>query len=223
VPGAAPATIEVEAEGEVLARPDVAILMLTVETEAPQAQEAAGANAKVTEALLPALKKLLSPQEKLQTLSVRVYPLYRMQEKTQEKRKIRTQEVYAYRATHSFRVELKDLAKIGQVFDAGLKHGATQVRGPYWDHSQKEQLQQQAAVLAFERARDLAAALAKAAGRQIKGVKKVSTLHALRPYPKEASLRMAAAPLAEREPETTVEVGEEKFQAKISAIFELAP
>ncbi len=213
-----PSIIEVESEGEVLAKPDLAILIVNLETEAPQAQAAAAANAKRTEGFLPALKKLLAPEEKLQSQSYRIYPLFRYREKD----KTRTQEIYAYRAQHTFRMELRDLAKIGKVYDAALQHGATRVQGPYWDHTRKEELQREAAVLALKRAQELAAALAQAAGMKVVRPIKLSTLHHVRPMPVGVA-RMAQAAAPGGAPETTVEVGEEKFQARITATFELAP
>jgi uncharacterized protein YggE len=211
---------EVEAEGEVLARPDTAVLIFAVETEALQAQEAAADNAKKSEAFLAQVKRMLAPEEKVQSAGYRVFPIYRLKEKIQAREKVRTDEIMGYRAQHTFRVELRDMLKIGKVSDAGVKQGASRVQGPYWDHSKKEELQQQAAVIALKRARSLAEGLAQAAGLKVKGLVKVSTAHAYRPMP--LGLARAAAP-AEREPETPIEVGEEKFQARVTATFELAP
>jgi len=218
-----PATIEVEAEGEVLAKPDIATLILAVETQAPQVEEARAANARTSEALLKAMKSLLKDGEKIQSVSYRVYPIYQRKEKVQAGQKIRTEEVAGYMAKHFFRVELKDLTRIGQVSDAALKNGANRVQGPYFEHSQKEDLQQQAAVLALKRARQLAEALAQAANLKVKRLKKVSTAPPYRPIRAGLMAERAMAPTEAPAPETPIEVGEEKFQARVMAVFEVSP
>ncbi|MDI6854230.1 MAG: SIMPL domain-containing protein [Deltaproteobacteria bacterium] len=215
------ATIEVEGEGEVLAKPDIAHLTLAVETQAPQVEEARAVNARASEALLKAVKGMLKDDEKIQSVSYQVYPVYQQREKSQAGQKVKTTEVAGYKASHFFRVELRDLSRIGQIADAALKSGASRVQGPYFDHSQKDKLQQQAAVLALKRARELAEALAQSAGLKVMRLKKLSTAAAPRP------VRMARAELSmapgEAAPETPVEVGEEKFQARLTAIFEVGP
>lgn len=213
-------TVEVEAEGQVLAKPDKATLYFSVLTEAAQAQEAAQANAQEAENFLAALKKTLGNEDKMQTQEYRVFPIFRSKEKVQGKEKIRTDEIAGYRASHRFRVELKDLGKIGQVSDTALKNGASQVQGPYFGHSQQEDLQRQAAVKALERARKLADALAQAAGLKVARVVKISTTHALRP--REFALAKAA-PGGRAEVETPIEVGDLTFQARLTVTYELAP
>ncbi len=214
--------VEVEAEGEVLAKPDMAVLMFTVETEAPAAKGAVAENARQSESFLAQVKKLIAGEEKVQSYGYRVFPIYRLKEKSQGREKVRSNEIMGYRAQHTFRVELRELTKIGKVSDEGIKSGASRVQGPFWDHSRKEELQQQAAVLALKRARSLAAGLAQEAGLKIKGLTKVSTVHAYRPLLLGVARERAPA-AASGEPETPIEVGEEKFQAKVTATFELAP
>jgi uncharacterized protein YggE len=215
------AAIEVEAEGEVLARPDIAHLTLAVENQAPQVEEARAANARASEALLKAVKGMLKDGEKIQSISYQVYPFFRDREKVQAGQKVKTKEIAGYKAAHFFRAELRDLSRIGQLADAALKNGANRVQGPYFDHSQKDKLQQQAAVLALKRARELAEALAHSAGLKVTRLKKISTATLPRP------VRMVRAELdmapGEAAPETPIEVGEEKFQARLTAIFEVGP
>lgn len=218
--GPQPATIEVEAEGEILAKPDIATLVLAVETQAAQIEEARAVNARTSETLLKAIKGMLQAEEKIQSVSYRIFPIYQRKEKVQAGQRIRTEEVAGYKAAHFFRVELRDLSRIGQMSDAALKNGANRVQGPYFDHTQKEKLQQQAAVLAMKRARELAEALAQAAGLKITRLKKVSTAPQFRPIRAAAPAVMAPAEAA---PETPIEVGEEKFQARITAVFEVSP
>jgi uncharacterized protein YggE len=216
------AVIEVEAEGEVLAKPDLAVLTAAIESQALQVEEARAANARASEALLKTMKNLLKEEEKIQSVSYRVQPIYQHKEKVQGGQKIRTEEIAGYKALHVFRIELRDLSRIGQVVDGALKSGANRVQGPYYEHSQKEQWQQQAAVLALTRARNLAEALAQSANLKVKRLRKASTAPSYRPLRAGLMAERAMAPGAAA-PETPIEVGEEKFQARVTAAFEVAP
>ena len=209
----APPTISVDAEGKVTAKPDMATLNLEVETQSPQSQTAAAENARVSDALLQALKKILKPEEKIQTLSYRLTPVRSYKDKT------KPAEITGYQAIHRFKMEVRDLAHLGQVFDTALKNGASRVNGPYWGHSQLEELQRQAAVEALAKAQRLAAALAQAAGVKIKGLQQVST-HLRLIYPKASGEVFVAA---KRETPTPVEVGEEEIKANVTAVFAVAP
>jgi uncharacterized protein YggE len=214
------ATAELATEGTVQVKPDKATFNFSVVTEAPQAQEAAKANAKEAENFLTAIKRVLGKDDKVKTLQYQVLPIFRRVEKTQGKRKIYTDEITGYRASHRFEVELRDLEKIGQVADTAVKNGANEVRGPYFSHTQQEDLQNQAAVKALERARKLAEALARAAGLKVKRVIKMSTAQSIQPR----IFSMAkAAPPAGAEVTTPIEVGNITYRSHLTVIFELAP
>ncbi|MCL6621938.1 MAG: SIMPL domain-containing protein [Syntrophobacterales bacterium] len=215
-----PATVEVEAEGEVFAKPDQAALFFHLETEAATAQEAAAANARLSEGFLKALKALLGPEESLKTLTYHIFPVYQQVERGQGQKKVQTQEVQGYRARHVFEVKVKDLGRLGKLLDTGVEHGATRVRGPFFEHSRLEELQQQAAAKALTKARNLADALARAGGLKVRRLKQLSTLSLPQPLRAAgAEMRMLAAPA----PETPVEVGEESIRARVRAVFELTP
>lgn len=212
--------VELSTEGTVQAKPDKATLNFTVVTEAAQAPEAARVNAREAEKFLAAVKKVLGKEEKVKTLQYQVLPIFRRIEKVQGKEKLRTDEIVGYRASHRFEAELRDLEKIGQVADVGLKNGANEVQGPYFGHSQQEDLQNQAAVKALERARKLADTLGQASGLKVKRVAKISTAQTIHPRVFAAA---KAAPPAGAEVETPIEVGEITYQARLTVTFELTP
>jgi uncharacterized protein len=214
--------LELESEGMMQVRPDKASINFSMVTDAPQAQEAAKANAVQADTFLAAVKKVLGPEEKVKTLQYQVMPLFRQIDRVQGKEKIRTSEITGYRASNLFQVELRDLTKIGPVADTALKNGANEVQGPYFSHTQQEDLQNQAAVKALERARKLADALAQATGTKVKRVMKMSTTHPI--YPRmQAMAKAAPAGGVERDVQTPVEVGDITYQSRLTVTFELAP
>jgi hypothetical protein len=208
-----PPSISVDADGKVTATPDLARLTLEVETQAPTAAAAGQANAKQANALLAAVKPVLSPEDKLRTLGYRLLPVHAYKDKSSPP------EIKGYRAVNQLEVKVLDVARLGTVIDTAMKNGATRVNGPYWSHSRFEELQRQAAVNALERARRLAEALAQAAGLKIKGVEKIST--AIRIIaPRGAG---EARLMAKEASPTPIEVGEEEIRAHIQAVFLVSP
>jgi uncharacterized protein len=214
-------TADLETEGTVQVKPDKATFNFTVVTEAPQAQEAAKANAREAESFLTAIKRVLGKDDQVKTLQYQVLPVFRRVEKTQGKRKIQTEEIAGYQASHRFQVELLDLEKIGQVADTAVKNGANQVQGPYFSNTQQEDLQNQAAVKALENARKLAEALAHAAGLKVKRVLKMSTT-TQNIYPRLFPMAKAA-PMGAGEVTTPIEVGDITYRSRLTVSFELAP
>jgi uncharacterized protein YggE len=210
---AQPPTISVDAEGKVMAVPDVATLTLEVETQAAKAAAAAQENARRADALLQALKKVLGPQDQLRTLGYRLTPVYAARDKHSPP------EIKAYRAINRLEVKVREVARLGEVIDTAWTNGAARINGPFWSHSRAEELQRQAAVDALGRARRLAEALAQAAGLKIKGVDKISTgIRFIPPRPTGEAFMMAKAA-----PPTPIEVGEEEIRAHIQAVFLVRP
>jgi uncharacterized protein len=217
-PGAEPPSspsISVDAEGKVVATPDLARLTLEVETQAATADAAGKENAQQADRVLKAVKPALGPEDKLRTLGYSLTPVHSYQDKSSPP------EIKGYRAVNRLEVKVMNVARLGPVIDTALKSGATRVNGPYWSHSRIEELQWQAAVNALERARHLAEALAQAAGVKIKSLDKISTgVRILSPRGAgEAYMMTKAAPASA----TPIEVGEEEIKANVQAVFLISP
>ena len=210
-----PPSISVDAEGKVVATPDVARLTLELETQAATAAAAGQENAKRADALLKALKPVLGPEDKLRTLGYRLMPVHSYKDKSSPP------EIKGYQAVNQFEVKVMEVPRLGTVIDTALKNGATRVNGPYWSHSRIEELQRQAAVNALERARRLAEALAQSAGLKIKGVDKISTGVRLI-TPRGAGDYLMAKAASPASP-TPIEVGEEEIKAHLQAVFLVSP
>jgi uncharacterized protein len=218
-PGAdphSPPSISVDAEGKVVATPDLASLTLEVETQAPTAAAAGQENAQQTERVLKAVKPVLGPDDKLRTLGYSLVPVHAYQDKSSPP------EIKGYRAVNRLEVKIMEVARLGGLIDIAMKNGTTKVNGPYWSHSRIEELQRQAAVNALERARRLADALAQAAGLKIKGVDKISTgVRIISPRGAGEPYMMAKA--SGPASATPIEAGEEEIKAHVQAVFLVTP
>src|SRR5215472_6568844 len=73
---APPSSIRVTGEARVSARPDRVLIDLGVQTQAPQSQDAAAANARQVEAVLVAVRKAAGPTGQLKTVSYALSPAY---------------------------------------------------------------------------------------------------------------------------------------------------
>ncbi len=71
-----PPSISVDADGIVMATPDLARLIIEVETQAATAVAAGQENAKQADAVLKAVKPALGPEDKLRTLGYRLTPVH---------------------------------------------------------------------------------------------------------------------------------------------------
>ncbi|MFZ5449541.1 MAG: SIMPL domain-containing protein [Thermodesulfobacteriota bacterium] len=210
-----PPNISVEAEGKVLAIPDLATLTLEVETQAATAAAAAQENARQSDRLLKALKPALGSEDKVRTLGYRLFPVHSSKDKSSPP------EIKGYRAVNRLEVKIMDLTRLGSVLDTALNNGASRVDGPYFRHSRMEELQRQAAVDALERARRMAEALAQAANLKIKGVDKIST--GVRFIAPRAPVPGANYLAAKAAPPTPIEVGEEEIRAHVQAVYLVSP
>jgi uncharacterized protein YggE len=210
-------TITVTGDGEMKAAPDVAYLNLAVETRAATAKEAQAANAKQFEALKKVLFTTYKMDQKdVQTTGFYVQPQYRYNEKDG------TNKITGYVATHSVQITTRDLANIGKLFDDLSAAGANRIDGVQFDTEKKEQYEAQALEKAVANAKVKAEALAKAAGRQLKGVISIAqngTNAQPLIYDKMQVMNESAAS-ADRAA-TSVQTGQITVSAGITVVFEM--
>lgn len=203
----------VTAEGVIKAVPDIAVLRLTILTEAAKAPQATADNARLAEAMLAAVKRLLQEGDSLKSTGYRVQPVYNRPEKGKKPT------ITAYQARHTFQVQVHDPGRLGEIIDVALQHGVGEVQGPWWEHSRLEALTQEAAVQALQKARNLAEALAQSQKLKVKRLLKISTATRPQLLPR-GEMKMLAAGAMDTVA-TPIEVGEEEIRAQVEAVFEL--
>ena len=150
-------TIDVSATGTASADPDLAVVRLAVEARADSANAAREQVAADVERMREALRELGISDDAVRTTSFFVGPEYDYRE--------RGRELVGYRAVHAFEVET-DVDAPGEVIDAAVENGATQVHGVQFTLSEETQreLRDEALTAAVENARADADAIAAAAG-----------------------------------------------------------
>jgi uncharacterized protein len=149
-------TVTVNGQATVTAPPDEAVVVLTVENDAANAQDAMNATSVQSQQMLDRLKSDGIPDSAIQTSSITLYPVRTYDPSTGK------ETLTGYRAQNSITVTLKDAPTVAKVLAAGVDTGATLVSGPTWrlrDDSQAvNEALQQAAANARTKAETLAAA-----------------------------------------------------------------
>jgi uncharacterized protein YggE len=173
--------LTVVGEGEVMAAPDLAVLQLAVETEAPQADAAARRNAEVTERVLAAIRPLVGEDGDVGTAGYSLYPEY--EPPPEPERQAEGPRIRGYRASNEVRVELRDLARVGRVIDAAIGAGANRVSSLAFALEERGPQVRSALAQAGQEARAEAEAAAAALGVRLGPVLQASTGEAGPPMP----------------------------------------
>ena len=158
-----PSTIEVTAEAEVEALPDLAIVELGVVAQAETAPAAAQRNAAQMQTVLAALRKTLGADARIETSAYSVNPDYA------RPREGVSAQVIGYTARNTVRITLADLARVGAVVDTAVKAGGNQVQRITFTLREAGNAQKEALRKAVQTARDKAETAAAALGLQVTG------------------------------------------------------
>lgn len=161
------ADVQIQAQGPVVelsvsevvkARPDIANVGSGVSTLAPTAVAAMQQNAKAMDAVIARIKALGIAKDDIQTAGINLSAQYDYDQAA------RKQVFRGYQASNTVNVTLRDVAKVGQVLDALVAAGATDINGPVFAIDDETTAKAQARKAAMERARTQALEYAKLAG-----------------------------------------------------------
>ncbi len=152
--------IYVSGSATVSANPDIAQAQLGVQTFADSVAQAVAENNARSAAIQAAMAAQGIPAKDLHTTGFNVYP-------QMDYEKDRAGVVVGYWATNTLNVSMRDLAKVGEVLQAGIEAGANNVSGLYFSLEDPDSLLQEARVQAVADARQRAMALVEAAGAKL--------------------------------------------------------
>jgi hypothetical protein len=214
--GPAPRTVSVSGQGEVSAEPDLAHVTLGVQARRPTMAEARKEVATTVDRVLALCKDLKIDPRHVNATRVQVQPDYSWDERN------RKQVLLGYIVSRQVQVELRDLEQLGPLIERAVTAGVNQVSDPQLDSTQRKQLERQALTLAVQDARLNAETLAQAAGVGLGTVRTISASGAAPVIPMyRAKMVMADVAAAPPAPEGSYEPGEMKFNASVSAEYDL--
>ena len=162
-PGPGPAVISVSGQGRADVAPDMAVVNIGIVTTGKTAQLAQAENAKIASDVTAALGQLGIFSKDIQT-HYTMSPVY---EKGDYRKAV------GYRANNTVTVTVNDVAKAGQVIDAALSSGATDVNGLSFGLKDARSVRNTTLQMAVQDARSKADAIAAALGVKIVGIQNV--------------------------------------------------
>jgi len=142
------------------AAPDIATINSGVETRAPTAKEAMAANARQMDALITALLKAGVERRDIRTSSLNLNPQYDYSNRTEGQ----GPRFLGYQANNMLAVTIRRIDRAGEIVDAMVNAGATNVNGPAFGIDDPSGLEEQARAKAVKTAQARADFYAQAAG-----------------------------------------------------------
>ena len=152
--------VQISAEGDVTATPDVAVLSTGVYTRGATAQQAMAGNATKMTAIIDAAKKAGVAEKDIQTSQLWLNPQFSYTANRPR--------VIGYEATNNVTVKVRDLKTIGAVIDAVVADGANNLSGISLQIDDPDAALDKARAEAVQKARARADAYAKAAGMSVR-------------------------------------------------------
>src|SRR5262245_5122944 len=179
-----PPTVVTTGEGVVKRAPDRAWVTVAAESRAKTPQDAQRANATVMSAVMAKIKGAGIPSEAVQTASFDLQPEFDF---TNNKQTLR-----GYVARNTLEVRVDDLPKLGDVIDATIGAGATNISGVRFDLKDRAAVEREALKMAVADARQRADAAAAGAGMKVERVLKIEEQRAIGGGPRPMMMTMAS-------------------------------
>lgn len=209
-----PTRVLVTGDATVQAKPDTAIIVFAVVTQARSALEAQQQNAVLSETVVRALKAAAGANAEIETSGYSLQP-QRVYKENQPPT------ITGYEARNSVSVTMSDLTKVGSVIDAASQAGANTVDSLSFTLKQDRPARNQALADATREAISKAQVVAQALGGRIVRVLEVQEANAtVRPiYKDERSTEGFIA--SSRMQQTPIEVGKLDIRAQVQVIVEV--
>lgn len=138
------------------AKPDIARVAFGVVTEDRDPAAASRENARITNAVIDAIRRFGIPREDLETASYRVEPIVNYQ--------ARPPVTTGYRVSNVVNVTQRNLERVGQLIDVGIKAGANVVQGVNFTIEDPTPFRREALVKAIGQAKSKAQLMAENLG-----------------------------------------------------------
>ena len=200
------ATITVQGEGIIRAKPNVVVLTIGIRTDNKNVKQAQEENAIQSRQLLDALKQLGIADKDIETISYTITPQY---EYVNDKALLQ-----GYRVEHLYEITVLNVQKAGEVYDIAVTNGANVAKGLRFRVSHPTKYYQQALLQAVQHAVEKARTIASTYNLNINPVP-LSLTEESAQLPREvmsyATLHAQAAP--------PIQSGELEIVSSIRAVF----
>jgi uncharacterized protein len=162
--------IEVTGEGEVFAKPDIALVSFSVENEEDDADVALLENAKRTNTVIAFLKNNGIEEKDIKTTNFNLYPRYEYHSKELDYYHGEKRVLAGYEVLQTVEVKIREMGDIGNIVDGAVKNGANRVSGMSFIIENEEELKKEARQIAIDKAKEEAETIAKQLGVKLSNV-----------------------------------------------------
>ncbi|MAT91640.1 MAG: hypothetical protein CME59_03480 [Halioglobus sp.] len=210
------AQIEVSATGSAAGAPDMAVLTLTVNREAPTAGEAVDASSAAMAQVLNAMRSLGVADRDLQTSGFSIHPNYAHLQRVpgadgQARR------FTGYTVRNSLTVRLRDVGRVGEALDAAVRLGVNEGGNIAFANQDPAPLLDKARRRAVKAAMGKARTLADAAGVRLGSILEIAERSR-----QSQPLPFARAEMAMSDASVPVASGENSYQVTVEMTFAIA-
>jgi uncharacterized protein YggE len=200
-----PSSVVVSGEGVIKVAPDQAWVRIGTESRSKVSKEAQQRNAEVMTAVQQKLTALGIPKDAVKTVGIDLQPEFDYNNGRQTLR--------GYVARNTIEVRVDEFAKVGDVLDAAVSSGATNIHGLRFDVKNRDAVEEQALQRAVTSGMAKAQTIAGAAKRTIDRIIRIEEQFVggggPQPVMERAMMRMAA------DASTPVEAGEIEIRAMV--------
>lgn len=210
-PAPAQRTISVAGEGKAAAAPDMAVVTIGVQSEAPTAAAALRQNSADMTATIETLKELGVADRDIQTSGLSINPRYDYENNRSRPK------VIGFTASNQVTVRLRDLSAAGAIIDQAVQSGANSLGGVSFAFSDPKPLYEEARRDAVADAKAKADLLTDAAGVRLGRLLYIQEGHTATPQPMVYAARMEMA----QDQSVPMEAGESTVRASVSLIYEI--
>jgi len=203
--------VELTVNENVEAEPDLVTVSAGVTTQSRTAVEAMRANAQAMTAVIARIKALGVPERDIQTSGISLGAQYDYNQATQR------QVFRGYQASNRVSVKLRDIPRTGEVLDALVAAGATDLNGPDWSIDDDTAARAQARRQAIETARAQALEYARAAG--FSDIRLLEISETIASQPPMPMMRMVRAEAADAS--TPVQPGMVQAGVTVRVVYEM--
>ena len=208
--------------------PDLLQIQLSVQTEATNAKQSQEENADVSAELRSQLESVGVDEESIRSTGYRVEPRYKSEYVCENDDKYGCHyesTLIGYRTTHSFRLDIEDLDKGGEIIDAASEAGDNETFINYISFTLKDETSReiQKALLeeASEEATEKAESIAKGLDSSLGNLLSANEGYSYTPYA-EPRYALSSYDMAEEAAPTILSPGEVEVSATVNVAYEIA-
>jgi len=202
-------TLNLTAQGEVRAKPDIVTISMGVTSEAATAQAATSATMGKVNAVVAAMKRAGVAQRDIQTQHINLTPKYLDRSNV-------PREIIAHQATATLTIVARDMDRAGLLLDTAIAAGANQVQGVRFGLADPAPVQREARDQALKSLQEDASQVAAIMGQRVVRLVSVST----QAYSGGGAQRSVEEVVVTG---SRIEPGELVVRGHASGVFEIAP